>query len=160
MEINDIIDKVESSEAFNNWENEGDYYLVHFFQMTGQPPHLGYYSKKNDDVVVFLLEDDVKINPPEECFKKEEVVPKLEIDKVKLDIDDAMKTATTLQKEAYSSEIVTKDMLILQAFDSKMIYNVTLITQSLIFINIKVDATDGSIILHKKESILNLKQEG
>ncbi len=160
MEIQEYIDKVETSETYKSWiDKNPDYYLVHLFSMTGSVPQVGYYSGEEDKIVTFVLDSEIRQNPAEESFKKEGAIPRLILDDVRIDISKAAGTASDLNKKEYMGENIDKQLMILQTLDGRPVYNVTLITSSFHYVNVKIDAADGSIIDHSRNSILDLKKQ-
>lgn len=160
MQAKEYIEKVQNSPVYTEWANQNSgYYLVHLFAMTGHDMQVGYYSKEEDKVVTFVIGEEITQNPPEESFKDSGAIPELELDKVKVDMNEAFEEAKSFQEKEYPKETLDSNMIILQNQDGGPIYNITLITKSLNFINIKLSAEDASVITHKKNSILDLKQE-
>lgn len=159
MQAKEYIEKVQGSSVYSDWINENpNYYLVHLFSMTGHNIQVGYYNKDEDKVVTFVIGEEITRNPPEESFKESGTIPQLEFEKVQLDIGEAFEEAKSLQEKEYPKELLDKKMLILQNFEGQPVYNITLITKALNFINIKVSAVDGSVISHKRNSIMDLKK--
>ncbi len=159
MQVKNYIEKVENSKAYSDWvKSNEDYYLVHVFRMSGQAPQVGYYSAEKDKVVTFILGEEINMNPPEDSFKESKAIAKLEREKISVDIDEALKEANNLKEKEYPGEIVDKDMVILQTLEEEPVYNITLITKSFNFINIKINANDKKIIHYQKNSILDLKE--
>ncbi|MGM5482214.1 MAG: hypothetical protein ACQESF_02020 [Nanobdellota archaeon] len=159
MQAKEHINKVKNSPVYAEWINENPgYYLVHIFSMTGHDIQVGFYNKEKDRVVTFVLGEQITMNPPEESFKESGIIPALELGEVKVDLDESFEKAKELQEKEYPKELIDKKMLILQNLDETPIYNVTLITKALNFINVKINAKDSSIISHKMNSILDLKK--
>ncbi len=160
MQIKNYIEKVEDSDAYNEWiKDNPDYYIVHVFIMSDKPTQVGYYSKEQDNIVTFNIEEDVvSRNEPEESFKDGGVIEKLELSKVMVDLEGARDKSESLRKEKYPEEVVDNEMIILQTIDSEPTYNITLITKAFNFINIKMKAEDKTIKEEKKSSILDLKK--
>ena len=116
----------------------------------------GYYSPKTDKIVTFNFEP-FKINPPEDLFKKESVVEKLELKDVKVSVKKAMETCEELRKKKYKKHKVGKKLIILQKLE-KPIYNITFITQSFFVINIKLDASNNKIIKETMKAAISFKK--
>lgn len=60
-------------------------------------------------------------------------------------------------KEKYVDSGIMNQILSLQNYKSKIIWNITWLTSSLSFINLKINAFNGKIIEEKKENIMNLR---
>lgn len=159
MEIKNYIEKVENSPAYNEWiNNNPDYYLVHVFLMSDKPAQVGYYSKEQDKVVTFNIEEEISRNEAEESFKEGGMIAKLNLEQVNVDLRDAKDEAEGLRNEKYPEEVVDKEMIILQTLEQEPVYNITLITKAFNFINIKLSAAEKTIKDYKKNSILDLKK--
>jgi len=161
--IKGLVNEVESSKEFKGYkEDNKEAYLAHFFCMKDKDVEkgnwqAGYYSKEQDKITVFET-NPVKKLPEEEVFKKEDLVKPLIISNVKIEPEEAFEKIDELLKKDYSAEIVTKKIVLLQTLE-KELYNITLITQSLSLINIKIDANTGEFISHEKKSIMSLKAD-
>jgi uncharacterized membrane protein YkoI len=161
MKIKDIINKVQTSEAFSQWE-KGDSYLVHVFKMYDKENEntwqVGYYNPDSDKVTPIDIEqDEIRVGQECEVFKKEDKVLELLPDNVKIDIDDAIKKAKDLQAEKYKGSDPLKIIVILQNIQDNIVYNITFVTQNFKTLNIKVDAADGNITSDKLTSIFEFK---
>ncbi|MFW6449984.1 MAG: hypothetical protein ACOCZ6_02935 [Nanoarchaeota archaeon] len=159
MQAKEYIEKVKNSPVYTDWINTNpDYYLVHVFSMTGENIQVGFYNKTEDKVVTFVIGDEITMSGPEESFKESGIIQPLETERVSVDIEEAFELAKKLQESEYQKEIIDKKMIILQNLEEQPVYNITLITKALNFINIKLSAVDGSVITHRRNSILDLKQ--
>jgi len=158
MKLKEGIAKLEGSKVFKDFLDENpDHYLAHAFMMYGTDEwQIGYYGKKEDKVVVFMVQEgeDVKRNPAEEVFKKpESKIKELNLEDVKIDLEEAIGIADKLMKEKYPVENVTKTIVIVQNLD-KVVYNLTIVTHTFNIINVKINAGSGEIISESKHSIL------
>ena len=155
------IKKVEQSKVFKSFiKKHSDYYLVHCFTMADAIAKkykwdLGYYSEKNDNVVVFESEPKVSMKPAEEAFKKEGTIKKLDIKKVKVSVSKALELCNNLLIAKYPREIITKRIIILQHLE-KQVYNITLVSMSFNILNIRIDANTGEVIKDNIQSIISL----
>jgi hypothetical protein len=84
----DIVENLEKTDDFKKFiEEKPDYSLAHIFWMIDEnnnktKEEIGYYSEKNDDLVVFEMIPSLKQRDPEEAFKKEGIVKTLDIKEV------------------------------------------------------------------------------
>jgi hypothetical protein len=149
MEIIDLISKLESSICYKEWTiaNPG-FYLVHMMFMARHPPQIGYYNAKLDRIATFDVTDDIVCNPISEVFKDKKRIDKLDMKKVKIDKKDVLEKIETLRSTQYPKELIDSDIMILQNFMGKTMYNTTYFTKAFKTLNIKVDATTGEIISH------------
>jgi len=177
MALKDIIKKVEKNKSFKSFiKANPDYYLAHCFSMidegkkdkeekakgkgTGAKKQavkweLGYYSLKTDKIVVFETEPKINMRPEEDAFKKEGIIKKLDIAKVKISISKALKVCDELVDKKYPNRSITKKIIILQNLD-KQIYNITLVTLSFDILNIRIDAITGEVLSDNIQSIMTL----
>lgn len=163
MDINQIINVVESSDDFRNIDSE--HYLVHIFRMIDtnnmQDCQVGYYLKKSDKITVFdYIDGKVKMMPPEEAFKEKNYIAPLELDKVTLGMDDALKISEEVVKKNYPAHLLSKAIVLLQKLpEFGQIWNITVITHTFQVINIKINAETATVIKHSMESLLGWNKE-
>lgn len=159
MKIKELLKTLEQSKEFKDWKKlNKDSYFVHIFIMSEQGNQIGYYNPKNNKITSFIIEEQIKIMPEEEPFKKEKTkIKPLDIEKVKIDYDKALETANNLQKEKFSEHKPVKTIAILQNIENKDLWNITFITQSFNTLNIKVDAATNKIIEHKLTPLMQFK---
>ncbi|MFH1073354.1 MAG: hypothetical protein V1743_08045, partial [Nanoarchaeota archaeon] len=148
MNPKEIVEKLEASQEFKSFLKQNpDYYLSSIFSFKdgrNEGWKVGYYSPKKDKIVSFSL-NPVSHDAPEEVFKDEAIVEKLNLEKVKIDIDNALKICDELHSRKYAMHTCTKRFVVLQNYKQTM-YNVTMITDTFNIINIKLDAEDGKVI--------------
>ena len=155
MEIKDIVTRLESSSEFEEWAKENKAsYLVHVFKMMDELNkyiwQVGYYNRNNTITTFIIEKDDVKIVPEEKIFKPgKEKIKRLDVSKVKIDLEKALEIADKLQKTEYKGNDPLKIIVILQNIESKTLYNITYITQTFNTLNMRVDAGNKKIL--KKE---------
>jgi len=158
MNIRTAIRELEASKIFNDFLRDNPkYYLSMVFVNISdgeEDMQVGYYDKKSDTIVTFN-NDPVEQNPPDKVFKKERYMKKLNMEKVRISLNDARRAVDELLKKDYSAEVITKTLIILQNLE-KQIYNFTLITRSLSIINIHVNAESGKIESSAKKPIMSL----
>jgi hypothetical protein len=159
MVLDKVMKQLESSKIFKEWRKENEnYYLVHAFLMIDpkvkQVWQIGYYNKKNDKIVTFDVGDEIFQNPESDVFKKEGVVNPLDLKKVKVDYNKALKIAEKFAKEHYPNYKIGKKILILQNLD-KEVWNMTFVGISFETLNIKIDAKEGKIFYHNLSKIFS-----
>jgi len=168
MALKEVVKKVESSKSFKQFiKSHPDYFLAHCFSMLVEGEkekgakkqdikwELGYYSLKTDKIVVFETEPKINMRPEEDAFKKEGIIKKLDIAKVKISISKALKVCDELVDKKYPNRSITKKIIILQNLD-KQIYNITLVTLSFDILNIRIDAITGEVLSDNIQSIMGL----
>jgi hypothetical protein len=164
MYIKNLIKELKSKKEFKDWKkSHKEDYLVHLFKMLDEANkevwQLGYYSKGTDRITTFILENKVlSIVPEGEVFKDHtEAIIELDLKKVKIDFEEAVNKAETVQKEHYSSERPLKIIFILQNIEKKEVWNITYVTSSFKTLNIKINAESGKIESHSLASLMGME---
>jgi hypothetical protein len=166
MDFKHVIGTIENSKEFKEFiKNEPHYYLVHVFTTVDSEMvdnglwQIGYYSKDTDKIVVFEDHDDlIFIHPPTEALKKEGYIHKLDLEKLKISREDAIKICNDSIKENYPRELFSKAICLLQNLpEFGNVWNITIVTLALGVINIKIDASSGEVLKHTKENLMNWK---
>jgi len=155
----DIIKKLEDSDVFEEWKKDNkEFYLVHAFLMIDpvvkREWQIGYYSKKKDNIVTFVVNKEITKNPEEKVFKKSGIVKKLDMSTVKIPYEKALKTAEKFQKEHYKTHDTEKKIIILQNLEEQ-IWNLTFVSKAFSTLNIKVDAGSGKIVSHNLTNLFS-----
>ncbi|MFH1590142.1 MAG: hypothetical protein ABIB43_06260 [archaeon] len=163
MILKKAIEKIESSDVFKAFKKDNpDFYLAHAFtiiERVQQEWQVGYYSKTKDKVVVFLAKKEIEKSPEEEVFKKPgKKVKELKLANIKVGLERAIDISNKVIDEKYSAEYLTKTIVILQNLETEM-YNLTLVSQSMNIINIKIDAKSGKVLSEGRQSIMGLRKE-
>jgi len=142
-------------------EHNPDYKLTHFFIVYENKQfvekQIGFYSNKEDKVVSFDLIKH-KSSEPEDAAKTSGSIPSFNINDISLDIVNAIKLADNMVKDNYSAHNINKYICVLQIIDNILIWNFTLITNTLNMINIRINAKTKEIISHNMNSIMSLAQ--
>ncbi len=163
MDFKNTIGLVNESKEFKDFiKKNPHYYLVHVFTLLTDSEttgvwQIGYYSKDTDKIVVFEYNDDVVfVHPEAEALKKEEYIQPLDITKLKVSKEDAVKIYSTTLKENYPHELPSKTILLLQNLpEYGQVWNITIVTLALSVINVKINATNGVVIKHTKENMMS-----
>ena len=160
MKLKQIIEDLCKHPEFKEWEkSHKECYLVHTFKMPDDANEniwqIGYYDKKKDKITTFFIEnDDVRIIPEEEVYKREKkAIKELDLDKVKITEQQALEKATKTLKEKYK-ETSMKTILILQNIEEGLVWNITFVTNSMKTVNVKVDANNGKIVKDEITSLM------
>jgi len=163
MEILDVLKRLEENKEFKEWreKNKGSF-LAHVFKMLDDANRddwqVGYYNK-NDTITTFILSPkDIKIADTENIFKRPEAkIQKLDKEKIKIDITEALQTAEKIQVTEYKNETPYKIITILQKLNMGQVYNVTYVTQSFKVLNFKIDSSNGKVLKKTLQSIMEFK---
>lgn len=165
MLLKQLIQRVENCKEFADYKKKRpNSYLAHVFFMENKPMQVGYYDKDTGNIATFEEDTEGKdaFNIQESLpFKEDNAdIKKLDISKVKIDMDVAIDAALNVKKEAYNHEVICKQVIILQNFrfgkGFRQIYNITFITMSFKTLNIKIDAANKKILSHDLASLLGL----
>ncbi len=164
MEILKTIKKIENSPGFKEWrEKNKDAYLVHIFRMLDEPNEniwqIGYYDAETDKITTFVSEkDSIRIIPEQEVFKeKKHQIKELDIEKVKIDFDDALNAAQELRKNEYPRETPLKTIVLLQNTKLGDVWNITFFTNSFKALNVKISSEDCKILEHELSSLMQFQ---
>ncbi len=160
MDFKQELKRLQSSNEFKEWKKTNKQsYLVHGFIMVKEDKktawQIGYYDKAKDRVTSFFMEDQIKISPAAEVFKKQGTVKELDLDKIKINLDKALKIAEKEQKK--HKEVIAETIAIIQNLDIGTVWNITYLTRSLNAINSKINAINGKILHQAKTSFLQYK---
>ncbi|MEM3374282.1 MAG: hypothetical protein QW757_02585 [Candidatus Woesearchaeota archaeon] len=152
MELNKAIELLNNSEIYKKWKKENPkYYLSHAFIMIDPQVKLewqiGYCNPENNKIITFAISDDEKIteNPESESLYNKEIL-KLDINKVKINLDNALEKAEQKQKEKYKEHFPFKKIVLLQNLEIGQVWNITYVTRTFKTLNIKIDSETGEII--------------
>lgn len=152
------------SEEFLNWKKENSQaYLSHFYcQLDSSfkqksPWEIGFYNKEHDKITIFVVDKEIEIKPEEKVFKKQEAVEELDLEKVKIDFQQALEIFQKTKQEHYPKEILLNGFLILQKFQNETLWNISFASQSLNILNIKIDAENKKIISHQLVNFIESK---
>jgi len=149
----EVYAKLKQDQLFQDWKkNHSSAILSHFFcPLTSELKvkenwDIGFYDKGK--ITVFsLIENGFAIKPEDDVFKDpQEEVEFLDMNKIKISIDDAAAKYDEAAEDKFSHEILGDGFLIIQTLHGKVLWNFTFISKSLKFANVKVDASTGEII--------------
>lgn len=166
MELKPALKKLEQSRDFRKWHDEHKYtYFSYAFKIQEEMPNewqLGFYDKKKDKITTFVISDeDVKVRPEEEIFKKEETeVNEIQIGKIKLTFDNALAKANEFQQSNFPKDKSIKTIVILQNIGKfGNVWNITYITEAFNTLNMKISASNGKVIEHSISSVFSFRKE-
>ncbi|MEM2131043.1 MAG: hypothetical protein QXR96_00835 [Candidatus Woesearchaeota archaeon] len=153
LDFNEAYEILINSREFKNWLNSNkNFYLSHAFIMIDKQVkkewQLGYCNPENKNIVTFALSDiqKITINPETESLNNEKEILKLDLNKIKIKIEDALKKAENLQKEKYKANSPFKIIVLLQNLEIGQVWNITYVTNTFKTLNIKIDSETGQII--------------
>lgn len=151
---------MEDSDMFKDWRKRNpDSYLTHAFCMHDGTSidewQFGYYNKSRDKIATFVLDDDVTLMPESDVLKKDDLLNKLDIENVKIDVTKALEISKKLQEEKYKGQLPLKTIILLQHLNEGLVWNITYLTVAFKTLNIKVSAIDGKIADSSLKSLIS-----
>ncbi|HZX44464.1 MAG TPA: hypothetical protein VFF28_02150 [Candidatus Nanoarchaeia archaeon] len=163
MDIISLLDRLEKDQGFIDWKKKNQFsYLAHVFKLLDDANiddwQIGYYN--NDDTITtfIITPQEIKVAETENIFKKPDAkINKLDVEKIKIDIAEALQTAEKIQAKEYKNETPFKIITILQNLDIGQVYNITYVTQSFKVLNLKIDSTDGKVLAKSLKSVMDFK---
>ena len=166
MELKLALRKLEESPDFKKWRRENkNTYFSYAFKIPQEMPdewQLGFYNRKRDKITTFIIKgDNVNIRLEEDVFKKEETkVNEIQLDKVKLALDNALAKANEFQEKNFPKDKSIKTIAILQNIPNLgNIWNITYVTETFNILNMKMDASSGKVIKHNLSSVFSFRSE-
>ena len=167
MDLKPALKKLEESQDFKRWQqkNKSAYFSYAFKipqEMGSNDWQFGFYDRRKDKITTFVINnDDIKIRPEEEIFKKEDAkVNQVQLDKVKLTFDNAIGKASEFQQKNFPKDKSIKTIAIMQNMpEFGNIWNITYVTEAFNTLNMKIDASNGRILEHNLSSIFSFRKE-
>ena len=150
--------KLINDKKFKSWYDKyKDSYLCSVFILKDEEKSSGwqfdYYLPKKNRMTTFIVGKDIKMMKDQKIFSKSDKIDKINLENVKFSFDNVVK----LVKPKYKDKNFVKEIIIIQSLDSKLLWNVSLVTTDLYLINIKVDAVNGKILEETSSSLLQFK---
>jgi hypothetical protein len=155
-----LFKKLSSSKELKDFKSKNkDAFLYACFFVSEGNWQFDYYSPKDSFITTFEISDAVKVMPVDKAFKEDKArMSELHLSKVKVDFDKAGGIVNNLVASEYPGDkFFTKTIAILQNLDSKVVWNITLLTSTLKLLNVKLDASSGKVLSHCVESFLSMK---
>ena len=155
------LQKLQDSEKFKTWQKDHkDCFLIYAFLMKGHVKEewqFGYYNPKTDKVTAFAVSDIITLNPESEMFKND-IVRKLDMEKVKISFDEAFKIVEGIKKIDYPHFKTMQTMVILQNLELGQTWNITLIPADYKVLNVKIDCENGEVLKQGLIELFNLEK--
>lgn len=145
----DLLEKTKSSKEYINYvKYNPDAYLCSVF-IADSGIQFSFYSKKTKLATSFKVENNqVSLaGKDEKIFQKEKKdLEELSLKEVSIGLKKAKDIVSSLIKEKYPHEALTREIIILQKLDKKIVWNITRITTAFNIVNVKIDAVTGKIL--------------
>ena len=164
QQFKEALKVLEKSKEFNAWKKKNpETYLSYGFFVVEDVDNrwkIGYYHKKHDKVTSFNVGEKITIEPEEEVFRKEEKqkVERLDLNKVKFDLAEAVAIANDVQQEEFATEAPRKIIAILQKLPKGQVWNVTFLTQSFNTLNFKIKSDNGRVVEKKLQPLFQFEK--
>lgn len=164
MEIKEVAERLIHSTEFVKWKkNHPNSFFADAFMIYDEIEkshwQIGYYDKDEKKITVFVMEDVIMVNESEEVFKKEgDKVLEVNLNNVKLGVDDVKKKLRELCILEYPKEKIVKSIFILQTVKFGQIWNITNVTENFKTLNVKMDTATGQILEHKIVSLFQFRK--
>ncbi len=168
MELKSILKTLEKNSEYIGWKKINpdsffSYALKTMDDHSEQPWHLGFYNKKSDKMITFLVsQDGLSIQPEEAVFKEPNAkISQIDESKLEQDLNSIMHAVEAVLKENYRGELITKRIFILQNLpEFGTVWNVTLLSKAMNAINIKIGPENGQVLSHKMDNLMQfMKRE-
>lgn len=158
--IKEIMGILEDSKIFSDWkEKNPNAYLTHAFCMYDSAKdnewQFGYYLKDKDKMVTFVMEDEISKMPESEILKKEDLLNHLDMENVRIELDEALLKAKECQEKDHKGQLPMKIIVLLQHLNEGLVWNITYLTIGFKTLNIKISAIDGKIVEHTLKSLIS-----
>jgi len=167
-----ILANLQQNELFQRWSlQHPEAFLSHLFcplndqLLSISNWELGFFDPSSEKITVFLpIKDsptnDFEIKPEDDVFKQESsIVEALNLNNVKITLELLFPLIKEQLKTRFPKEQIGNGFLILQTLNQKTLYNVTFITTSIQFINLKINAQDGILESHQAIELVDKKQK-
>ena len=158
MNPGELLEQLHKDSLFKQWQKQHPKaYLTHFFaQIDGMftqlsPWEIGFFNLTTNKITIFIQENNAWIIKPEDdVFKKEaDHVEELRLEQVKLWLDEAKGLFLEQLPQLFPAEAFGNGFIILQMWPKKAVWNATLITRTVKFANLKIDAETGKVSDHQ-----------
>ncbi len=163
--IQEELDRLLSSSEFSEYKKSNpDAYFASVFiiappsNISNAEMELDFYSKKSGKMQGFAMKETIVRKEEDKVFqKKKEHVQELDMKKVGVPLVKALESAEGLRADRYSGDVPSKLIIILQVIDKKPVWNITMVTDTLKLLNIKLDASSLEVISESIESLMSFR---
>ena len=166
----EIIANLQQDQLFQKWSlQHPQAFLSHLFcplndqLLSINNWELGYFDPSTEKITVFVpIKDnqtnDFEIKPEDDVFKQENsVVEALNLKEVNISLELLFPLIKEQLKQRFPKEQIGNGFLILQTLNQKTLFNVTFITTSIQFINLKINANTGILESHQAIELVDKK---
>lgn len=158
-ELKKAIAKLEFSKEYRKYmkQNPKSFISSAFIMLDGEDNwQLDYYNPETKKITSFLIRERIKVKPESCVFKgKGDKVEKLELSKVRIGLDEAMRKVEKKKQERNIGEIVTKRIVVLQKLKDSNVWNITYLLSNLKAFNVKINCENGEIVSESFDSVIS-----
>ncbi|RMF06539.1 hypothetical protein D6764_02020 [Candidatus Woesearchaeota archaeon] len=152
--VQELHEKLRGSSIFKEWKDKNkNAFLANVFSSFEKEDdydiHFGFYTESDDLLTPFVIDGkgNVTQSKADKVFRHpESIIEEVEIDRVKIEPHEALKSARNDVKSKKPTFNETKAIGILQKKNNTHQWNITLVGQNMDIFNIKINAEDGKII--------------
>lgn len=147
-----------NSEKFKSWKNKSkDAYLCSVFLLKDEEKssdwQFDYYLLEKNKMTTFIVGKNIEVSKNQKIFSSSKKIEEISLKDIKFPFDNVVK----LVMPRYKDKRFVKEIIIVQSLNSRLLWNVSLVTTDFYLINIKVDAINGKIIEETSSSLLQFK---
>lgn len=156
--LKSALEKLENSEVFKEWKHKNkDSYLCGMFMMS-ELSNINHENWQidffhNGNITSFILGKEIQLTNTEEIFTKDNKIEELDMNKVKINLESALKLALNIKDSKYKDQNITKAIIILQA----KLWTITFLTSAFKVINVKINSISGEIIQDLMIPVMDFK---
>ncbi len=155
MEFKEELKKLKKSDLYKDIDENA--YLTHVSMMEEDKSksgwEFGFYNPLTKKVSV-IESNPLKLREPDDILNRDGDVEELDLDKVKISVDQLNELVDKVAKKENVS-LITKKILILQKI-KKTIWNITYLTKDYNLLNVRIDAENGALLHSEFHSVFDL----
>ncbi|MAG52713.1 MAG: hypothetical protein CMH62_02005 [Nanoarchaeota archaeon] len=155
--IKQAVTELKNQKIFSSYK--ADLTLINAFAMIEAGKiiwQLNYLNPKTKKLVSFTPSKNTHTEE-QPSLNENKKLENLNLENVKIDVNEILKIVKSLLKKEYSSETITKKIITLHTIKKETFWSFTMLTTSLKVLNLRINASSGKVISKKISSILEFK---
>lgn len=162
----ELIIKLHEDSLYADWKKSHEKsYLSHFFCSLASDLkvksqwEVGFFNPDAGKISVFVeANGKFIVKPEDDVFKQETTsIEKLDLHLIKKSFEEVSTIFQQNLAKLFPDELLGDGFIVLQTFNGKVLWNFTMITKTLKFVNAKINAEDGSIDSHQTVNLVDKK---
>lgn len=154
MIVQELIASLGNEESYQRWKQQHPHsYCSHLFCQLCADGRLkgtweiGFFDPDQNKITVFAQQErGFEIKPPDEVFRKEQgQIEALHINEHIIPVTEAVDIGREILCTHFSHEPLGDGFVVLQKLQHKPLWNITFVTKTLRFLNVKVHAEEGTV---------------